>query len=302
MLRLGLAACVAGLLLGACTPADPEHKIAARVNREEISERQVDAFLKLQAQARPEQGEELGRKALDLMIDQELAVQKAEELRLHKDPKVLQAMEAARRQILAGAYAEQVRAAAGKPSLEEVQRYYDANPALFGERRIYNLQRLEIEAPPEQLDTLRARLAASKNLTEFTTYLKSENLRFAAHQAVAAANELPLNSLATLARMKDGQSLLNRTPAGLQVVVLLSSRPQPMDLERARPMIEGFLSNQRRNEHWQQELKKLRAAAKIEYQGRFATPESAAAPEAAASAASAVLAPNAASATPQYTH
>lgn len=302
MLKTGLGLVLALLALGACTPADPDHQVAARVNREEISERQVDAFIKQQPQARPEQGEALSRKALDLLIDQELAVQKAEELRLHKDPKVLQLMEAARRQILAAAYADQVRAAAGKPTLEEVQRYYDANPALFAERRIYNLQRLEIEAPAEQLDTLRARLAASKNLTEFTAYLKAENIRFAAHQTVAAANELPLASLNTLARMKDGQSLLNRTPNGLQVVILLSSRPQPVDLERARPMIESFLSNQRRNEHWQQELKSLRAAAKVEYQGRFATPAPAPAASApAAAGASAVLAPNP-STTPQYTH
>ena len=195
MLRLGLVATAAALLLGACSPTEPETQIAARVNREEISERQVDAFVKQQPQARPDQGAALGRKALDLLIDQELAVQKAEELRLHKDPKVLQLMEAARRQILAAAYADQVRAAAGKPGLEEVQRYYDANPALFAERRIYNLQRLEIEAPADQLDRLRARLAASKNLAEFTAFLKAENLRFSAHQTVAAANELPLSDV-----------------------------------------------------------------------------------------------------------
>ncbi len=300
MLRRGPGLLLALLALAACSPSDPDHKLAARVNREEISERQVDAFIKQQPQARPEQGEALSRKALELLIDQELAVQKAEELRLHKDPKVLQQMEAARRQILAAAYADQVRAAAGKPGQEAVQRYYDANPALFAERRIYNLQRLDIEAPPEQLDTLRARLAASKNLTEFTAYLKAQNLRFAAQQTVAAANELPLASLGTLAQMKDGQSLLNRTPNGLQVVILLSSRPQPVDLERARPMIENFLSNQRRNEHWQQELKALRAAAKIEYQGRFAAPAPAASAPVAAGA-SAVLAPNP-STTPQYTH
>ncbi|MFO1251318.1 EpsD family peptidyl-prolyl cis-trans isomerase [Inhella sp.] len=302
MLKRGLGVLATALTLAACSPSDPDHPVAARVNREEISERQVDAFIKQQPQARPEQGEALSRKALDQLIDQELAVQKAEELRLHKDPKVLQQMEAARRQILAAAYADQVRAAAGKPTQEEVQRYYDANPALFAERRIYNLQRLDIEAPPEQLDTLRARLAASKNLTEFTAYLKAQNLRFAAQQTVAAANELPLASLGTLAQMKDGQSLLNRTPNGLQVVILLSSRPQPVDLERARPMIENFLGNQRRNEHWQQELKTLRAAAKIEYQGRFATaPAAPAASAPAAAGASAVLAPNP-STTPQYTH
>lgn len=298
MLRPLPALLVAALLLAACSPSDPQHQVAARVNREEISERQVEAFVKQQPQARAEPAEELGRKALELLIDQELAVQKAEELRLHKDPKVLAQMEAARRQILAGAYAEQVRASAGKPSKDEVQRYYDANPALFAERRIYNLQRLEIEAPAEQLDALRARLAASKNLTEFTAYLKAQDLRFAAHQTVAAANELPLNSLATLARMKDGQSLLNRSPTGLQLVVLLGSRPQPVDLERARPMIENFLGNQRRHARWQQELKNLRTAAKIEYQGRFATP-AAAASAPAEPGASAVPAP---ATTPQYTH
>jgi len=286
------------LVLAACSGGDAERTLAAKVNREEITVQQVDAFLKQQPQLRPEQGEALGRQALDLLIDQELAIQKAEDLRLHKDGRVLAQMEAARRQILANAYADKVRAEAGKPSAEQVQRYYDANPALFGERRIYNLHRMEIEAAPEQLDPLRARLAASKNLAEFIAYLKAENLRFTAHQTVAAANELPLNSLATLARMKDGQSVLSRTPNGLQVVLLLSSRPQPVDLERARPTIEGFLSNQQKNERWQQELKSLRASAQIEYQGRFAQAPAAQAPAAPGSAPL----PAGGAATPQYTH
>lgn len=287
------------LALAGCSGGDAERTLAAKVNREDITVQQVDAFLKQQPQLRPEQGEALGRQALDLLIDQELAIQKAEDLRLHKDARVLAQMEAARRQILANAYADKVRAEAGKPSAEQVQRYYDANPALFAERRIYNLHRMEIEAAPEQLDTLRARLAASKNLAEFIAYLKAENLRFAAHQTVAAANELPLNSLATLARMKDGQSILNRTPSGLQVVLLLSSRPQPVDLERARPTIEGFLSNQHKNERWQQELKSLRASARIEYQGRFAQAPSAPASAPASLPTGGTVGP---AATPQYTH
>ncbi|MCP6231806.1 hypothetical protein NL428_27395, partial [Klebsiella pneumoniae] len=83
------------------------------------------------------------------LVDQELAVQKAQEQKLDRDPRVVQQIEAAKREIIARADAERLGEAVAKPANDEIARYYADKPALFKDRRIYSLQELSIEAKPE---------------------------------------------------------------------------------------------------------------------------------------------------------
>ena len=84
-----------------------------------------------------------------------------------------------------------------------------------------------------------------------------------------AAEQLPLQSLDAFAKMTDGQAMLNQAPNGVQVVVLAGSRSQPVGEEQARPAIEQFLLNERKRKLIEDDVKAMRAAAKIEYVGKF---------------------------------
>jgi hypothetical protein len=108
----------------------------------------------------------------------------------------------------------------------------------------------------------------------FVEYLKANNIRFAGSQAVRPAEQLPLTSLAAIAKMKDGQAIFNAVPKGALVVILASSRSEPVDEARAKPAIEQFLLNERKRKVIDDDLKALRSASKIEYVGDFTkTPE-----------------------------
>jgi EpsD family peptidyl-prolyl cis-trans isomerase len=232
----------------------------------------------------PEQADAASKQVLERLIDQELAVQKAVELKLDRDPRVLQQLEAARREVLSRAYLEKAGEAASKPTPEEIAKYYEDQPALFKDRRVYSLQEIAIEASPEQIPTLRSQLEGSKNVAEFVEFLKANDLRFSGNQAVRTAEQLPLASLQTFAKMKDGQALLNVSPTGAQVIVLAGSRSQPVTLEQAKPAIEQFLLNDRKRDIIAKDLKAMRAAATIQYAGKFG--DAASAPAGEASAAS----------------
>jgi hypothetical protein len=203
---------------------------------------------------------------------------------------VVQQLEAAKREIIARAYLERVGEAAVKPTPEEVKKYYEDKPALFKERRIYSLQEIGIEAKPEQVSLLREKLGAAKNINDFVEYLKSNDFKFSGNQAVRAAEQLPLQSLDNLAKMQDGQAVLNQGANGVQVLVLASSRSQPVSEEQARPAIEQFLSNERKRKLVDENVKAMRTAAKVEYVGKFGEGPPGAAPQ-AATPASAVVAP-----------
>ena len=285
-----LAAVAAAALLAACggDKGDKASQTAAKVNKEEITVHQINYVLQRQPGLKPEQAEAAGRVVLERLIDQELAVQKALEQKLDREPRVVQQIEAAKREIIARAYVERVGEAVAKPSNEEIAKYYAEKPALFKDRRVYSLQELQIEAKPEQFEALRARLAASKSLDEFGAYLKANDFRFAGNQAVRAAEQLPMANLDAIAHMKDGDSMVSQNANGLTVLWLVGSRSQPVDEARARPAIEAFLLNQRKAEAVQKDIKALRDGSQVEYVGKFAQPAASApmAPEPAVPAAS----------------
>jgi len=295
---LPLVALAAAALLTGCGEKKERaaSQTAAKVNKDEVTVHQINFVLQQQRNLRPEQMDAASKQILERLIDQQLAVQRADDLKLDREPRVVQQLEAVRREVLARAYLEKVGEAAAKPTPEEVRKYYEEKPALFSDRRIYSIQEIAIEAAPEKVQALRDQLAASKNVNEFVEYLKANDYKFSGNQAVRAAEQLPLNSLEAMARMKDGQAAMVPTPSGVQVVVLAGSRSQPVTEEQARPAIEQYLLNDRRRKLVEEDMKSLRASAKIEYLGNFAPGGAASAAAAtavmpAASAASGALSP-----------
>lgn len=259
---------------------------AARVNKEEVTVHQINQLMQQKRGLKPEQLELASMQILEQLVDQEVAVQRARELKIDQDPRVMLQVDAAKREVLARAYAERAGDAAGKPSAEAVQKYFDDRPSLFKERRIYNLQELAIEARPEQVTALRDELQRIKSASDFVQYLNANKLRFKGDQGVRTAEQLPANVLDGLAKMKDGQMILLPAPSGAQVILLLGSRSEPLDEARAKPAIEQYLLNEAKRKLVEADVKALRAKAKIEYVGKFA--------EAAASAAGVEPAPSSA--------
>jgi len=248
----------------------PASQTAAKVNKEEITVHQINFVLQQQRGLPPEQAASASKQVLERLIDQELAVQKAQDQKLDRDPRVVQQIEAARREIVARAYVDKIASGAPKPSPAEIKAYYDAHPALFKERRVYSLQELAIQAQPEQVEDLQAKLAAAKDVPAFIEYLKANDFKFGANQAVRAAEQLPLASVDKFAQMKDGQTTFTRTPTGAQVVILAGSRVQPVDEARAAPAVEQFLWNERKRKVIEDDVKAMRGASKIEYVGEYA--------------------------------
>jgi len=149
--------------LPACDRASAERhaQLAARVNGAEISVRQLGA-----GSAPAKAG------ALEKVIDRELLVQQALNAGLDREPAVRDAIDAARRQILAEAWLEKV--AAGKAvSREEVHAFYAAHPELFAERRVYRVRETRL-VPAEQVPL--AHLAQLSGMTagESAVFEKSE--------------------------------------------------------------------------------------------------------------------------------
>ena len=293
-----LAACASlVLLLAACSESKTESpsQLAARVNTSEISVHQVNFVLSRQPAAAAAQPEAAARQVLDGLIDQEMAVQQAIDRKLDRDPGVMQALAAARREVLARAYAENIAAGATKPTPAEVRAYYDAKPALFGQRRVYSLEELAVQANPEQLVPLRERVTEAKAITDVTDYLKAQKLPVRLNRTTAAPENLPAGLVDVLAKARPGQAMFLPALGGARIVVIAAAQEAPLGFDQAAAAIEQSLVGQRRRERVDAEVKALRQSGKIEYLGRFAQ-GAASAPLAAKPVVQAPTDPNTASA------
>ncbi len=243
---------------------------AAKVNKEEITVSQINQVLATQRATAAEPAASAAGVVLERLIDQELALQKAGDQKLDREPRVMQAIEASRREIIARAYAEKIGEGAPKPTPAEVKDYYEKHPALFSNRRVYNLQEVDIDIPPEQIDAVKAALQGAKTFGAFIDYLKSNGLKFQGSEGVRSAEQLPLAAVDQFANLKDGQAVFVARPKGARVIHLVASRSQPLTLERATPAIELFLLNERKRKLIADDIRALRGAAKIEYVGDYA--------------------------------
>lgn len=258
--------------LSACGRTDAQKasgQIAAIVNGEEISVHRVNGAIARGNDVPPGEAGEAAAQALQRVIDQELLVQKALKARLDRDPQVMQAIEDAKRQILARAYLDRVVAAAPAQSQDEIGTFYKENPALFERRRIYHLHELVVAAPQKKLGALQAAAAAAKSMDEVAGWLKSRELPFNVVTASKPAEQIPLEILPRVLEMRDGQIAVFSTARGASVVQVLRSEPAPLSGHEAAPVIERYLLNRERLELARAEVGKLREQAKIEYLGEF---------------------------------
>lgn len=261
------------IALGGCSKMNGDKaatQVVAKVNGAEISLHQVNHVLSKAGNVPADQLERARKNAVDRLIDQELLAAKAVEEKLDRTPETLMAIELARREILARARMEQVLALGSKLSPGDVTRYYTTHPELFAERQIYSLQ--EITFPPQKdgLADVQALVDKGAAMNEIQELLRSRNIQFGTNAGIRAAEQLPMEMLKVLHGTKEGGILLSNSPQGHTVVKVVGIRKMPVDEATARPAIQKFLFNQRVAEATTNELKSLKATAKIEYVGTLA--------------------------------
>lgn len=279
------AALVLGLLgLSACSNKDERKvstQVAAKVGSDEISVQQIDQVLSRThtAGVSLEATQTVSREVLEKLINQKLAADQAIEKKLHRSPEVASQLEIARHEILARANLQQLAGALPKPTSEELKKYYIEHPQLFAERRVFNVQEIVVPAAAGVAKPLRGMASAGRPIEEAAAWLKSKDIKFDGGSATRAAEQIPLEVLAQIHSLKDGQSVVIESALTTTLLRLASSQLAPVTEAAALPAIEQFLTNQRAVEAMAANIKQLRATTKISYLGEFVKSESTAAAE-----------------------
>jgi EpsD family peptidyl-prolyl cis-trans isomerase len=271
-------AVLAATVLVACGPkkdatpaaAAAGNEVVATVDGQDITASQLQIALQKQRGMRPDADDAAAMQVLKQLVDEQIVAQKAVAAKLDQDPRVVAQIEAARRDILARRFIEQVAESAAKPTDEAIQKFYDSRPAMFAQRKVFTLQRVDIQAPDDRRSEIDAKVQSVKSSDELSAWLKSQKLSFTTKSEQDASEQLPPNVLEKLGTLKQGQSIVVPTQFGVAALTLVSSAVAPKPLAEARPAIEQFLANQGKRELVVGLQRSLHKDVKIEYKGRFA--------------------------------
>jgi len=268
MRQIGLVAIIATIAAcGKSHQGPATTQVVARVNNKEITVHQLNGALKQLGGGESTQA--LAPVVLDRLITQEVLVQQAEAAKLDRDPAVVQAIESAKRTILATAYMQRSLADLPKPADGEVDAYFKEHPQFFSGRRVYVYNSIVVQGPAAELKTAEQQLASGKDLDAVLDYLRTQKIEFIPKTLARGDEEIPADELPRFAALKEGEVVSITHPDGLEIIKMITSKPEPIDEFQARPFIEKFLRERERNARAAEEVKALRAAASIQYTGEI---------------------------------
>jgi EpsD family peptidyl-prolyl cis-trans isomerase len=272
ILNKSTACITATLILFGCGKPSADSnptQVVAKVNGNEISVHQINQVLK-NSPSMNMQNMSLARKEiLEKLIDQQIAIERAESDQLDRNPDVVMAIDSAKRQIIANAYVSELISGSVKVNQADIQKYYDENPALFSHRKIYSFEDMEIENKENINLTGTEEIMKFKGPEEFTEWLKSKNYNFSGGYFVRPAEQIPLEILAKLNTLNPGDAIVLNSQNNLHAIFISSVQEASVTLADAQAAIKTYLSNTTARALVTNKIKDLRNKSKIEYMGEF---------------------------------
>lgn len=264
--NLLVLAVTAAFILAGCSRGGTQKSTGqslARVDGYELTVHQLNAELAFVPQGSANDPT-LRSKALESLINRRLLVAEAEHARLDRDPEVMQAIERQKEQVLVQALLRRKAAMVAKPAANEVQAYYQANPALFANRKVFEMRQIVVPAAfvkPE----LRNYVDSGRSIDEAIVWLEKHNVPYSTASATHSTAELSQQMLDNLDTIGNGKLFLVRDADRIMIASLHFVKDTPVDEETARSQIEQYLLNRKTRDLANADLARLRAAARIEY-------------------------------------
>ena len=208
--------------------------------------------------------EAVNKKMLEMMIDRQLLQSEALHNNLDRDPKVIQAIEHAKTEILAQAYLESKFAAVGASGKSEINAYFKAHPELFTQRKVFYMNELLV-ATKDFSAQLKSTLDSAKSIEQVAAWLDRHHVRYERNQVARSTADLAPEMITKLKTMRRNQLFVIDAGEYSMLDAIYDVKSSHVTAEAAAPQIEEYLRNKKRKEIGDVELARLRASAKIVY-------------------------------------
>lgn len=234
-----------------------------RVNGEEITALQLNDELG-RARVQPNQQEAASKQLLETLIDQQVILAEAIRNKIDRSPAVLQAIERAKKQIIAQTYLQSVTGKIPKISATEINNYYNQNPEFFTQRKMLYMRVLAIEGK-DLSNELKSFMDKAKSLEEVAAWLTKNDVQFLRGRGARDTASLPPEMAKKLQTSPKGTLFIVNEGARSMLVSLDDIKDSPVTVKEAEPRIERALAEKKIKEAIEAEVTHLRSQAKIEY-------------------------------------
>lgn len=267
-------------------PSAPTGEVVAKVDGREVTLRQLRAELQGVQVADPKQTKALQARALQLIVFRTLLADAARKQGIDKSPDFVMQ----RDRMVDGLLAQMLQAKTAKavpaPSSEEVDRFISDHPAIFEQRKIFNVDQIRFARPSDP--AIVKGLQPLNTLDEIATYLTGKNIKFARGEGRLDAVGLDPKVVDAISKMPQDEPFVIGGGDVLLANQIKSVDVQPLLGADATKYATALLTRQHTQEAVQREEQQVIAAGmkRVAYNPAYApTVPPAAAPPASNSAA-----------------
>ncbi|MBV8683436.1 MAG: hypothetical protein JO111_11210 [Caulobacteraceae bacterium] len=295
-----LAAAVCGVL-GACNNGakTPTGQVVATVGRQEITMRDVRAELGNYNAPDAKTLKVAETAAIRNIVGRSIVADEARKEGLEKTPDFALAKQRAIDALLVQSLQQKIVSQVPQATKDEAQRFVDANPDMFAQRKIYVLDQLQMRRPTDP--AILTALEPLKTFDQIQALLTQDKIPFQRTTAGLDALTADPRLLAAIQKLPPGELFV--LPAGQLITVnqIKDTRIEPVPADKAVPLAQQIVTKQRTEEAvrrrfqqlFVQNLKQVKFSKEFAEAGSLnstatgqAQPPSAAKPAAPASSAS----------------
>ena len=261
-MRCGAALALA-TSLGACGATKNPEQLIVKGDKFEITLQEYDQLLRRLPPVTKDAVAPLRRAVLQQLIDEKLLAEADTGAGMDRDPASSQAIAAAKRTILAGAYVQKLTGNVPKPSEAAIESYYASHPALFGNRRRFVVEEYVLRS--DLLD-IRTYLDALDHgdFTTLNTVMSAKMPGLQPATVTRFSDELPDNRDGVLDKLSAGSNIVYQSPGQVHLGRIQSVAVEPVAIESARARIEQSLTAQRTAAITEAAVKTLRKSRNVE--------------------------------------
>jgi peptidyl-prolyl cis-trans isomerase C len=278
MNRTPLVALALTLFTLAACGKEPTGQVAAIVNGDEITLQEINA--ELGNTPIPEGVDKKGvqQAALQRIVDRRLLAQVATEEDLDKSPEFLLRERQLRDALLVQLMGQKSQRALRVPAQTEIDKFIAENPAMFNDRKIYSVDRIQF-ALPKDMSQLKS-LEADHSMDAVAARLQSLGIKFQRSDAQMDSALVGQQRMQQIKSLPAGEPFIVPENGMVTVGVIKGEQSVPFSTADARPIAVQAIQNKQLGDSMQQRLTQARNAAEINYQPGFAPPASKKAPAA----------------------
>lgn len=255
----GLSLLIAiGAALASCSSSkSSQDQLVAKGNQFEVTVTELDQLLRLAAPVHKEDVVAARRAVLNQLIDDKLFADAALEKKMDREPDVMQQLEAAKRTVLAKAYATRLFSNMSDPSEEKIKKFYNENAKLFDNRTAYSVDQLPVTGAPEAVATYRS-IFDKDGLDALQAEMQKRGLLVAKGHTTILDFQLGRVPPAVLATLKQGSRIAFEADGVSHVGEITSIEHGHITLEQAHDEVSQRILAKQRLDILKAEIDRLR--------------------------------------------